>query len=101
MGEALQITDLVQLIFTALWCWGFHNAFRDGEILGGLGKIIRKTLPEYIQKPTTECPICMASIHATFWFLYFHDWQFSFFPWILFVVAVSGFNYVIKEHLYP
>lgn len=101
----MSIVFLLWSIFLAGWAWGVHNAFRDGEILGGIGKVFRKTLPGWIQSPTTECPICMCSFHGTNWFLiasfHFHSFPPDFFLWVLFVVSTSGFNYVIKEYLYP
>lgn len=89
---------LIHIFIVAAWCWGFYNAFREGEVLGGPGKIMRKTLPEWIQKPTFGCPICMPSIHGTIWYLYFNDW--SFMPWILFIVSISGVNYCLSKMQY-
>lgn len=89
---------VLQILVVGMWCWGFYNAFRDGEILGGPGKLMRKTLPEWLSKPTFDCPICQASIHGTIWFLIFNEW--SFIPWILFIVSVSGFNYCLAKMQY-
>lgn len=83
-------------LFVCFWCWGFHNAFRDGEIFGYVGNWLRAHLPNWALDPIIECPICMASIHGTTWFLIFHEWHFI--PWIMFIVSISGFNYVI--HLF-
>lgn len=86
-------------LFAGFWCWGFYNAFKDGEILGGPGKIMRKTLPESIQKPTFACPICMASVHGSVWYIYTFGLN-NFMMWILFVVSISGFNYVLSKMQY-
>lgn len=86
---------VLHIIVVGFWCWGFYNAFGDGEIFGGIGKVLRKTLPSYIQDPIFECPICMVSTHGTIWFLILNDW--SFLPWILFIVSVSGFNYCLSK----
>lgn len=89
----MSVEFLILAIFVVGWCWGFHNAFRDGEIFGVVGNWLRAHLPAAVLDPTIECPICMASIHGTTWFLLLHEWYFL--PWIMFIVAVSGFNYVI------
>jgi len=82
-------------LFTAFWCWGFHNAFKDGEVLGMPGTWLRAHLPAWVLDPTIDCPVCMASIHGTTWFLIWEP-KWAFLPWIMFIVAVSGFNYVIQ-----
>lgn len=89
---------IIQIVITALWCWGFANAFDEDNIFGGLGKIIKKTAPSWFYKPTIGCVKCMPSIHGTIWFIYFHE--FDFFLWILFIVAVSGLNTIILN-LFP
>lgn len=81
-------------LFTTFWCWGFHNAFKDGEVLGRPGNWIRNNMPPWWRDPMVECPVCMASVHGTIWFLIWEP-QWAFLPWIMFIVAVSGFNYVI------
>lgn len=81
-------------LFVAFWCWGFHNAFKDGEVLGGPGNWLRAHLPDWALDPTIECPICQASVHGTIWFVIWVP-EFSFLPWIMFIIAISGFNYVI------
>jgi len=82
-------------LFVALWCWGAHNAFKDGEIFGYAGNFLRKVMPSWVLDPTIDCPVCMASIHGTVWFLiWVPEW--SFIPWIMFIVAISGFNYIIQ-----
>lgn len=85
-------------LFTAFWCWGVVNAFREGEILGGPGKLMRKTFPEWLSKPLFDCQLCTPSVHGTIWFLYFHEWNFML--WILFIVSISGFNYALSKLQY-
>lgn len=86
---------LINVFLVSLWCWGFYDAFKEGEMFGGIGKLMRKTLPEWVSKPTFDCAICMASVHGTIWFLILDEW--SFLPWILFIVAVSGLNYCLAK----
>lgn len=97
----MNITFLLWAVFVAFWCWGFMNAFLEGEILGGIGKVLRKTLPSWVADPTFSCQVCMASIHGSIWYLiacfYFHDLKWNFFLHVLFVVSVSGFNYVLTK----
>lgn len=89
---------VLQVLIISMWCWGFYNAFQDGEIFGGIGKILRKTLPSYVQDPLFACPICQASAHGTIWYLILNEW--SFLPWILFIVSVSGLNYCLAKMQY-
>ena len=91
------IDFIIWVFLVAAWCWGFMNAFQEGQIFGGPGKIIRKTFHEYLQKPTIGCPKCMPSIHGTIW--YFLCVNQGFLLWILFIVAVSGINTVIVNAL--
>jgi hypothetical protein len=85
----------IWVVLVALWCWGFHNAFEEGEIFGKIGDWLYNRFPEYWLKPLIGCPICMVSVHGTIWFLLTQDWHFL--TWIMFIVSASGLNYVIHN----
>lgn len=82
-------------VFVAFWCFGFMNAFQDGEIFGSVGNYLRKSLPSWVVDPMFECQMCMASLHGTTWyFLAGYDTSVM---WPLFVVSISGLNYVLSK----
>lgn len=90
---------LIWIFLTSVWCWGFHNAFEDDQIFFFIGKWARRNIHENWLKPFIGCPICMASVHGTFWYWYSQT-QYAFLTWIMFIVAASGINYVIYN-LFP
>lgn len=93
MSELLQLT-----VVLALWCWGVYNAFREGQIFEKAGNWLRNHMPEFWLKPIIGCMVCMPSIHGTVFYLAFGGRD----PlvWIVHIVAASGLNFIIKEHLY-
>jgi hypothetical protein len=90
---------LIWIILTSFWCWGFHNAFEPGELFGKIGDCMREKFTEFQLKPIIGCPICMSSIHGTTWY-FISQPVYSFTSWIMFIVAASGFNYVI-HNIFP
>lgn len=88
---------LIWIALSSLWIWGFNLAFQEGEILGKPGEWINRHLPEWIVKPTIGCPLCMASIHGTGWYLFAWWGSYHFVFHILFVVCVCGLNTVIYK----
>jgi hypothetical protein len=95
----MSVEYLMWMVCVIGWCWGVVNAFREGEILGGPGKIMRKTLPEWLSKPLFDCQLCTPSIHGSIWYLYAFGFN-NFMMWILFIVSISGFNYVLTKMQY-
>jgi hypothetical protein len=88
------MNEFLQCLFVAsFWIFGFHYAFKSGEILGGPGDYIRANLAKWIVKPTIGCVKCMASVHGTIFFLIFV--QSSIMMWIVFVVCLCGLNYIL------
>ncbi len=89
------MVDLV--VFGALCVLGLYAAMGEGMILEKLrdffewgtdNKVLR-----YVRPALYECPICMASIWGTVvWLIIGGDLNA---PWVLYVFAVAGFNYVI------
>lgn len=90
---------VIWILLTSFWCWGFHNAFEDGQILYKVHVWLSHWVPYNLLKPLISCPICMTSVHGTFWYWYSQD-NYSFLTWIMFIVASSGLNYVIYN-LFP
>lgn len=91
---------IIWILLTSFWCWGFHNAFEDGEIFGGIGNWLRARYNEMLLKPFIGCPICMPSTHGTLIYLHAYQGAYSFTSWIMFIVCVSGLNYIIYN-LFP
>ena len=87
---------LPRLLIASLVCFGIWNAFAPGMILGWLGDVFERRLPEALQKPLYSCPPCLASIYGSImWFLLGGDTTL----WIPFVIALSGFNRILASNL--
>jgi hypothetical protein len=87
------MTEFLQFLFiAAFWIFGFHFAFKEGKIFGRIGDWLRY---RPISKPLTECPMCMASVHGTAFYLYFMP--FDIVMWIVFVVCLCGLNYILNS----
>ena len=91
------MTDfLLRLFIGCLIIVGIWNAFKPGMVMGWLGKIWDRRLPEGLNKPIWSCPPCMASVHGTWiWFLFGGDLTF----WPAFVLALSGLNRLVSGKL--
>ena len=87
------------LIITVAFIWGVHAIFEYPFLLCKQGEFIDRYLYKWIRKPLYRCPVCMSSIHGTYFYLYF-DGQ-TIMGWIVFVFAVCGINFLIVEFLYP
>lgn len=84
------------LLVGCLICIGIWNAFKPDMILGCLGRIWDKRLPEMLQKPLYSCPPCMASIYGSaLWILAGGDLTF----WLPYVLALSGLNRIVSGKL--
>lgn len=94
------IEYLTWILLTSFWCWGFHNAFEEGQIFGKIGDYLRDNIVDFWLKPLLTCPICMSSIHGTIWY-FISQPEYSFTSWIMFIVAASGINYVIYNLFQP
>ncbi len=91
------MTDFPLLLLVgSLIIIGIWNAFSPGMILGWLGSIWDRRLPDAISKPLYACPPCMASVHGTWvWFLAGGDLT----MWVPFVLALSGLLRIIAGNL--
>ncbi len=88
---------IIHLVVAMLICAGIWNAFTKGQILGWLGDIWEKRLPNAINKPLWMCMPCLASFWGTLiWFLVFDGDRWM---WIPFVLALSGLNRIIAHNL--
>lgn len=84
------------LLIASLVCFGVWNAFAPGMILGWLGNIWDRRLPECLQKPLYSCPPCLASIYGSVvWILAGGDLTW----WLPFVLALSGLNRIVAGNL--
>lgn len=78
----------LRLALAALIIVGIWTAFGKGMILGWLGDIFERRLPEALCKPLFECPPCMASTYGSaVWLLTGGSVDLW---WIAFVLALSG-----------
>jgi hypothetical protein len=83
----------------ALWILGIWNAALPGQVLdpiatwmAGDSKAvppIEGHAPDWINKPLFLCPMCMASVHGTLWWLIFRP--VSFWALTVYIVCLSGF----------
>lgn len=57
---------------------------------------LRKILPEFWIKPIASCVICMASVHSTYVYWFFYDFNlFNALVYILYVPALAGLNAIV------
>lgn len=87
---------LLLLPLASLICIGIWNAFGPGMILGWLGNVWEKRLPDAINKPLWSCPPCMASVHGTWIWMLFGG---GLGMWLPFVLALSGLNRIVAAKL--
>lgn len=86
----------IRLALAALIIVGVWTAFGKGMILGWLGDILERRLPDVFNKPIFACPPCMASTYGTaVWFLTGGEASFW---WIAFVLALSGAMKLITQN---
>lgn len=84
------------LVFNACVAIGVNFVFQSEQLLGPVGDQIRK-LPQWLSKPTIDCPPCQSSVWGTlvFWMLGADELNISFrrrlllFP--LYVLSLCGF----------
>lgn len=88
-----------QLIIVTAWIWGVKAVFTDPFILHKQGEWLDKKLPSWIRKPLFRCPVCMSSVWGTYFYFYFD--HAGIMDWIIFVFALAGISYLLKEFLYP
>lgn len=88
---------ILQLFVAMLVCVGIWNAFGHGQILGWLGDIWEKRLPDAINKPLWSCPPCLASVHGTWMWFFLFDGSAGY--WIPFVLALSGLNKIVAHNV--
>lgn len=87
---------LFLLLIGCLICIGIWNAFKPDMLMGWLGEICDRYLPEAVNKPIWSCPPCLASVHGTWiWFLAGGDLTW----WLPFVLALSGLNRIVSGKL--
>lgn len=84
------------LAIIALW-----NTFQPGEIFSGIGAWVRRKGTSKQEKPTVNCPVCMASFWGTPYYAVFIGpdlwgaWWHLFVFWVLFVFCVGGLNKIV------
>lgn len=83
-----------KLVTACLICIGIWTLFNKGMLLGWLGDVYERRLPEWINKPLWSCPQCMASVHGTWiWFA----WDGPVELWIPFCLALCGLNRIVSD----
>lgn len=92
--------DLICLgLINALFIWGIHCLFSDGFIFHGFGKVLERTIGTTASTFIFTCPPCMSSFWGGMFFtLFAHTTLWLLLPYC---ICLCGFNYIIKEYLYP
>lgn len=86
------------LIIGALVIIAVHNLFADGMLLGWLGRIFDRRLPEPMQKPIYTCRACMASVYGSALWVWAKG---DVYTWPVFVIALSGLMVILSEIIPP
>lgn len=86
------------LLIGTAWIWGIKAIFTYPFIFWKQGEWLEGILKKWICKPLFRCPVCMASFHGTFIFLFSNV---SIFLYPVFIIALAGISYLIVEILYP
>jgi hypothetical protein len=87
----LSITDL---FINSFICFGIYKAFDHGMIFGKIGDWMN-TRHRTISKPLFTCPICMASVWGSAYFLLLADsWLWM---WPVHVLALAGLNRLLMN----
>lgn len=96
------MTDfLLYILIVSAWIWGFNVLFEENNIFEKAGDWMDENLPIWINKPTWQCPVCMASAHGLLWFfiglpLCFHD-ALPIRQLIPFLICLCGVNYILVK----
>lgn len=88
-----------QLVITSAFIWGIKAVTEYPFIFYKQANWINSVLPIWVVKPIYKCPVCMSSVHGTYFFFYFD--QSGLLNWVIFVFALCGIQYLIVEFLYP
>lgn len=88
------IDFLLWIVIGVCWILGFNLCFQEGEIFGKIGEKL-KPLPDWIKKPTFDCPYCMSSVHGTILFFLFIPY--AWYYWILYCFCLTGFVVIVKK----
>lgn len=88
-----------QICIVTLWIWGIKAIHTHPFIFWKQGAWLDKKLPRYIVKPLFRCPVCMSSVHGTYFFLYFD--MSGIMNWIVFLITLAGIQFLIVAFLYP
>ena len=104
---------ILHFLITVLFIYGIHASTRDGMIFSDayfrLFYFISRwtSKPERVLKPLFDCTPCMASFYGTIsFFIAFppsalaitNHWAFVM-MWVIWVFALSGFNYILNKLL--
>lgn len=96
------ITLIITFLTNALVIMGIYHAFSDGQILGKVRKwLLTIGNPErtiFCLKPIFLCFVCMPTVWGTIGYLVYLD--FSIFHLPIYVLALSGFMFLIKLYFY-
>lgn len=92
-------------IANALFILGLYNAFREGQIFGGVHSWLKVVGVNVIDgdaierrliwlKPFISCFVCMPTIWGELAYFIFAPYEWYYFP--IYVLCLSGFMYLIK-----
>lgn len=90
MIEKIVITSLIVMaVWATMW---------EGAIFEFIRQWGEKHLPEKLQKPIFDCPVCMCFWYGSgvYWLLWRHNWI----EWVVVVVSAMGLNAVLVK-LFP
>lgn len=88
---------IYHILIASFVCLGFNAATWDGMIFDKPTRWLQANLPYWINKPTWMCPICMASIWGTCYYLGVID-SHNLKDWAIFVLSIAGFNSIVIRY---
>lgn len=97
-------------LITSLFIFGLKASLQEGMIFEKIGHLLddffyAKQRRFAIARPLYDCVACMASVYGTisyWWVLYpYNESSFVVYTlnWIIWVFALSGFNYIISKQI--
>lgn len=81
---------IISFIVIGLWC-----LFLNGMILGFIGNLVDKNLPQWLKEPICDCVVCMGMWYGSA--LYWAIWGHSVKEWLIVVFASMGFNTIFVK----
>lgn len=86
------------LLIGTAWIWGIKAITTHPFIFYKIANDIEQLAGKWICKPLFRCPVCMPSIQGSFLFLISQQ---NIFHYPIYIIALSGIQFLIIEFLYP